>query len=338
MVSPRAAQRGGFQRAQLVRLERHRHEVSGHADRLSRRREVELDLGPGGEGLLLAPLLLAPAGPELRQSARGRCGAAGDEALAGRRRRRLPPRCRDLSLRARGHAERQPSRDPCRHQAPAPGNGCVRQGPHLHRRSQSLAGGRAGFLRQRRRMPSGLSLPADAAHLHGDRAGRPLSDRRHPASDAGHSVQLPVGDVPAQPRRADARNGDRQRTRLPVVDLRRRSARAHQSRHPPASCAADGQRPAQDRTDELAADVVSRHADHLLRRRDRHGRQHLSRRPQRRAHADAVVAGPQWRLLPRRSRPALRAGHHGSGLWLRGRERGSAVAQHLLAARAGPSG
>ena len=32
------------------------------------------------------------------------------------------------------------------------------------------------------------------------------------------------------------------------------------------------------------------HADHLLRRRDRHGRQHLSRRPQRRAHADAVDA------------------------------------------------
>ena len=32
------------------------------------------------------------------------------------------------------------------------------------------------------------------------------------------------------------------------------------------------------------------HADHLLRRRDRHGRQHLSRRPQRRAHADAMDA------------------------------------------------
>jgi maltose alpha-D-glucosyltransferase/alpha-amylase len=35
-------------------------------------------------------------------------------------------------------------------------------------------------------------------------------------------------------------------------------------------------------------DVVPGHADHLLRRRDRHGRQHLSRRPQRRAHADAM--------------------------------------------------
>ena len=142
-----------------------------------------------------------------------------------------------------------------------------------------------------------VALPADAAHLHGDRAGRPLSDRRHPAPDAGHPRQLPVGDVPAQSRRADARDGDRHRARLPVVDLCRRSAGAHQSRHSPPPCAADGQRSPQDRTDELAADVVSRYADRLLRRRDRHGRQHLPRRPQRRAHADAMVAGPQWRLF-----------------------------------------
>ena len=46
---------------------------------------------------------------------------------------------------------------------------------------------------------------------------------------------------------------------------------------------------------------LSGHADHLLRRRDRHGRQHLSRRPQRRAHADAVDLGPQRRLLAARS-------------------------------------
>ena len=93
-------------------------------------------------------------------------------------------------------------------------------------------------------------------------------------------------------------------------------ARPHQCRHPPPAGAADGQRPAQDRADELAAAVVSGHADHLLRRRNRHGRQHLSRRPQRRAHADAMDAGPQRRLLPRRSGAALCADHHGSGLRL----------------------
>ena len=42
---------------------------------------------------LLAPLLLASAGPELRQSARGHGHRAGDEALARCRRRRLPARC-----------------------------------------------------------------------------------------------------------------------------------------------------------------------------------------------------------------------------------------------------
>ena len=45
----------------------------------------------------------------------------------------------------------------------------------------------------------------------------------------------------------------------------------------------------------------------LLRRRDRDGGQHLPRRPRRRAHADAVVAGPQRRLQPGRLRPALPA-------------------------------
>ena len=53
--------------------------------------------------------------------------------------------------------------------------------------------------------------------------------------------ELPMGAVPAQSRRADARNGDRRRARLPVVDLCHRSARAHQSRHPAPAGAADGQ-------------------------------------------------------------------------------------------------
>ena len=55
---------------------------------------------------------------------------------------------------------------------------------------------------------------------------------------------------------------------------------------------------------------LARHADHLLRRRDRHGRQHLSRRPQRRAHPDAVGRRPQRRVLPGQSPAALPAGRH----------------------------
>ena len=53
--------------------------------------------------------------------------------------------------------------------------------------------------------------------------------------------------------------------------------------------------------------TLARQPGALLRRRDRHGRQHLSGRPQRRPHADAMVRRPQRRLLAGRSVAALPA-------------------------------
>ena len=47
LVQARAPQRAGIERAQLVRLERHRPEVSRHAHHLHRHREIELGLGSG---------------------------------------------------------------------------------------------------------------------------------------------------------------------------------------------------------------------------------------------------------------------------------------------------
>ena len=79
----------------------------------------------------------------------------------------------------------------------------------------------------------------------------------------------------------------------------------HQPRHPPPPGAAARQRPPQDRADERPALLAARHAGPLLRRRDRHGRQHLPRRPQRRAHADAVERRPQRRLLGAPTRSSL---------------------------------
>ena len=75
------------------------------------------------------------------------------------------------------------------------------------------------------------------------------------------------------------------------------------------------------------------HADHLLRRRDRDGRQHLSRRSQRRPHADAVEQRSQRRLLARRSGAAVRAADPGSGLRLPGDQRRGAGALSVLAAQ-----
>ena len=104
-----------------------------------------------------------------------------------------------LSVRARRHQQREPARDARHHQAATERTRRLRQGQGAVGRSQSMAGGRPGVFRPHRRMPYGLSLSANAAHLHGDRAGRPFSDHRYPAADTGYSGRLPMGAVPAQP-------------------------------------------------------------------------------------------------------------------------------------------
>ncbi len=162
---------------------------------------------------------------------------------------------------------------------------------------------------------------------------------RHPiieimAADAGHPRQLPVGDLPAQPRRADARDGDAARsattcTRCTPTDPRARVNVGIRRRLAPLMENDTGRI---ELMNEPAA-VDARHADPLLRRRDRHGRQHLPRRPQRRAHADAVAAGAQRRLLARRSAAALPAADHGSDLRLRGGQRRGAAARAGVAAQ-----
>ena len=104
------------------------------------------------------------------------------------------------------------------------------------------------LLRRRRRVPHGLPLPADAAHLHGACAAR--SARRSSRSwrqHAGDPAELPVGHLPAQPRRADPGDGDRRRARLHVRASTPGPAHAAQPRHPPPAGAADGQRPPPDR-------------------------------------------------------------------------------------------
>ena len=73
-------------------------------------------------------------------------------------------------------------------------------------------------------------------------------EERHPIVEIMNqtpeiSGQLPVGDLPAQPRRADARDGDRRGARLHVRAVRRRPADAAEPRHPPPAGAADGEQP-----------------------------------------------------------------------------------------------
>ena len=109
--------------------------------------------------------------------------------------------------------------------------------------------------------------------------GRPFSDHRHHGARRRKSRgQLPMGDLPAQPRRADAGNGDETKERdYHLEHLRVRQARPHQPRHPTAPGAADGHATA-ERVELMNGLLLSMpgSAGPVLRRRDRHGRQYLS--------------------------------------------------------------
>ena len=188
-------------------------------------------------------------------------------------------------------------------------------------------------LRVRRgRMPHGLPLPADAAHLHGGAPGDALSDLGNHGDHAGHPAELPMGHFSAQPRRADAGNGHRRRPRLHDEGVRQRPADEGQHRHPPSAGPAAGQQPRPDGAVHRAAPEPAGFPRALLRGRGRHGRQLLPRRPGRRAHAHALVPGPQRGLFHVRPAAAVPAGDHGPGLRLPVTERRGADAPDELAA------
>jgi glycosidase len=139
--------------------------------------------------------------------------------------------------------------------------------------------------------------------------------------DAGHASGVPMGTVPAQSRRAHTRDGHRRGAGLYVPRLRAGPAGPGECRHPTTSCPAAGQRPQAHGDDERSPVLHAGDAHHLLRRRNRDGRQHLPRRPQRGAHADAVEQRPQRRVLRRQSSTAVPARHHRPGIPLASGER-----------------
>jgi len=79
-IAPRQARLGV---ARFLRLERHPGPVPGCAHHLQGLRVVQLDLGPCGQGLLLAPFLFPPTRPQLRQS-QGPCGHVQGHRLLAR--------------------------------------------------------------------------------------------------------------------------------------------------------------------------------------------------------------------------------------------------------------
>ena len=79
-------------------------------------------------------------------------------------------------------------------------------------------------------------------------------------------------------------------------------------RHPPSPRPAARQLARRARARARPAVLAAGQPVPVLRRRDRHGRQHLAARPRRVPHADAVDARSQRRVLDRRPRQALPAG------------------------------
>ena len=150
-------------------------------------RKVQLDVGPGGPGIFLASLFFAPARPEFRQSQSRRGNAQRDALLAGPGRRCPAPGRHPVSGGARRDQLRESSRDPRADQEAAAGNRRALRQPHDSRRGQPVAHRRSSLLRRWRRMPHGVSLSADAAHLYGAAPGRPPADHRHHGADSGDS-------------------------------------------------------------------------------------------------------------------------------------------------------
>ena len=286
----------------LVRVGRRRPALERGAGHLRGHRAVQLELRRAARPVLLAPLLPPPARPQLRQPRGRRRDARRGPVLAEPRPRRVPPRRGAVPVRARRHQRREPPRDP---RVPPPGPQDGRRGvpgSGAAGRGEPVAGRRRRLLRRRRRrVPHVLPLPADAADVHGGAAGAAAADHGDPGPDPGDPRRLPVGDLPAQPRRADPGDGHRRGAGLHVRGVRVRSSDAAEHRHRPPAVPAPRQRRGRGPALPRHALLDAREPGALLRRRDRDGRQHLPRRPRRRAHADAVDARPQRRLLHRRT-------------------------------------
>ena len=206
----------------LLRLVRHRRALPGRPDHLRRHRAVELDLGPGAPAVLLAPVLQPPARPQLRQP-RGPRGDARGAARSGS----------TWASTASGSTPCPTSTSapaPTARTSPRPTSSCKQgaasssttnyPGRVLLAEANQWPADVVDYFgdseRRRRRVPHGLPLPGDAAHLHGRPPRVALPDLGDPRADAGDPRRLPVGHLPAQPRRADPRDGHRRGPRLHV--------------------------------------------------------------------------------------------------------------------------
>ena len=198
-------------------------------------------MGSRRQGLLLAPLLPPPARSQFREPRRPPRPPRDDALLARQGIRRVPLRCGAVPLRARGHQLREPAGDARVPPRGAPARRRTLPGAHPPGRSQSVASRRPALFRRRGRIPHGVSLPAHASYLPRRPPGRSAAHHGHLPPHAGDPTGLPVVPVPPEPRRADARDGERGGAAASLPRLRLGPPHAAQPRHTAAPRAAAGQ-------------------------------------------------------------------------------------------------
>ena len=265
----------------LLRLVRHRRAVLRGADHLRRHRDVELDLGPGAQAVLLAPLLQPPAGPQLREPGR----AGGDD--------RRPASSGSTS------ASTASGSTPC----PTCSRRRATTARTTRRPTSTSSGSRKevdALYPDRVLLAEANQWPADVVEYFGDpETGDecqmafhfPLMPRLFMAvrRESRYPISEILAQTPAIPKNCQwgifLRNHDELTLEM-VSDEERDYMYAEyakdprmktQRRHRPPARAAAGEQPRPDRAVHRPAAVAARLARPVLRRRDRHGRQHLPR-------------------------------------------------------------
>ena len=140
---------------------------------------------------------------------RARGGARRHALLARSRRRRAAARCRAVPDRARGHQQREPARDPRgAASASAPRSTRHYPGRMLLAEANQWPEDTKEYFGNGDECHMAFHFPLmPRMYMALAREDR-FPDHRHHAPDAADPRELPVGDLPAQSRRADARDGD----------------------------------------------------------------------------------------------------------------------------------
>ncbi|CAA9366703.1 MAG: GH13_16 / GH13_36 / GH13 / GH13_31 / GH13_ 17 / GH13_23 / GH13_40 / GH13_29 / GH13_4 / GH13 _35 / GH13_30 / GH13_20 / GH13_34 / GH13_2 / GH1 3_1 / GH13_21 / GH13_19 / GH13_26, partial [uncultured Gemmatimonadetes bacterium] len=322
---PGSAARPGVPLPRLVRVVEKEALGLGRGNGVSGSAEVHLDAGSGGGGVLLPPLLPAPARPQRAEPGGARRDPPHHGLLAGAGGGWVPG-----GRGALHPGERRPRPRPPHAQLRLP----VRDAPLrpvAAGRLGAAGGGQRGAPGAPQVLWRGGRRAADDVQLLGQPAPFPgPGHRRHPppgrfaARHPPPAPRVPVGALPPQPRRAGPGPPYRRAARGRLREVRPGGGDAAlRARHPPAAGAHAGRSAARGAGQQ--PDVLPPgHPRDPLRRRDRDGRRPAPPGARGRAHPHAVVGRGAGRLLHRRQDGAPGAGRGPARLPARQRRRPAA--------------